>query len=175
MTYVTCPIKSYQPAVVAQKAATVDLLSDGRFTLGLGAGENLNEHVTGGGWPPVNVLAEAVEIIRGLRTGSYVNFDGRNFQVYSAKVWDLQGQLPKLAIAATGEQSCQLAGQRVDVEALDELVGIAVQVVAGRVEKCPGYGQRSAQFVRGVGREKRPLFGAVCQGSSSTMSTRTSS
>ncbi|HWJ63228.1 MAG TPA: LLM class flavin-dependent oxidoreductase, partial [Acidimicrobiales bacterium] len=47
MTYVTCPIKRYHPAIVAQKAATVALLADGRFTLGLGAGENLNEHVTG--------------------------------------------------------------------------------------------------------------------------------
>ena len=54
MTYVTCPIKRYHPTVVAQKAATVAIMSDGRFTLGLGAGENLNEHVTGGGWPPVN-------------------------------------------------------------------------------------------------------------------------
>src|SRR4051812_27740794 len=51
MTYVTCPILRYHPAVVAQKAATMELLSDGRFTLGLGAGENLNEHVVGGGWP----------------------------------------------------------------------------------------------------------------------------
>ena len=51
MTYVTCPIRRYHPAVVAQKAATMQLLSDGRFTLGLGAGENLNEHIVGGGWP----------------------------------------------------------------------------------------------------------------------------
>ena len=51
-TYVTCPIFRYHPAVVAQKAATLQILSDGRFTLGLGAGENLNEHVVGGGWPP---------------------------------------------------------------------------------------------------------------------------
>ncbi|MBF6558470.1 MAG: TIGR03557 family F420-dependent LLM class oxidoreductase [Acidimicrobiales bacterium] len=51
MTYVTCPTRRYHPTVVAQKAATVQLLSDGRFTLGLGAGENLNEHVVGGGWP----------------------------------------------------------------------------------------------------------------------------
>jgi G6PDH family F420-dependent oxidoreductase len=51
MTYVTCPTKRYHPAVVAQKAATVQLLSQGRFTLGLGAGENLNEHVTGGQAP----------------------------------------------------------------------------------------------------------------------------
>ena len=56
------------PAVVAQKASTVAIMSDGRFTLGLGAGENLNEHVTGGGWPPVNtrheMLREALEIIK---------------------------------------------------------------------------------------------------------------
>src|ERR1700710_3258141 len=55
MTYVTCPTFRYHPAVVAQKAATVQLLSEGRFTLGLGAGENLNEHVVGAGWPPANV------------------------------------------------------------------------------------------------------------------------
>ena len=68
MTYVTCPIRRYHPAVVAQKAATMQLLSDGRFTLGLGAGENLNEHIVGGQWPIVGVrhemLEEAVEIIR---------------------------------------------------------------------------------------------------------------
>ena len=89
MTYVTCPIKRYHPAVVAQKAATVGVLADGRFTLGLGAGENLNEHVTGGGWPPVNVrhqmLEEAVDIIRSLWAGGYVSVDGRHFQVDSAK------------------------------------------------------------------------------------------
>ena len=51
MSYVTCPIRRYHPAVVAQKAATMQLLSDGRFTLGLGVGENLNEHIIGGHWP----------------------------------------------------------------------------------------------------------------------------
>src|SRR5215203_6411825 len=53
-TYVTCPSFRYHPAVVAQKAATLQLLADGRFTLGLGAGENLNEHVVGGRWPTVS-------------------------------------------------------------------------------------------------------------------------
>ena len=52
MTYVTCPTMRYHPAVVAQKAATMQLLTDGRFTLGVGAGENLNEHVVGGDGPP---------------------------------------------------------------------------------------------------------------------------
>ncbi|NED90268.1 LLM class flavin-dependent oxidoreductase, partial [Streptomyces sp. SID11233] len=70
MTYVTCPTVRYHPAVVAQKAATVQLLSQGRFRLGLGSGENLNEHVVGHGWPtaPVRVemLEEAVGIIRAL-------------------------------------------------------------------------------------------------------------
>src|ERR671917_400366 len=58
MTYVTTPHLRYHPAIVAQKAATVALLSDGRFTLGLGAGENLNEHVVGQDWPPANTRHE---------------------------------------------------------------------------------------------------------------------
>jgi G6PDH family F420-dependent oxidoreductase len=118
MTYVTCPIKRYHPAVVAQKAATMALLSDGRFTLGLGAGENLNEHVTGGGWPPVNtrhaMLAEAIDIITELWAGGYVNYDGRYFQVDSAKVWDLPETPTPLALAVSGRNSCALAGAKAD-------------------------------------------------------------
>src|SRR3954454_9498997 len=70
MTYVTCPIMRYHPAVVAQKAATVALLSEGRFPLGLGSGENLNEHVVGRVWPTADVrqemLDDSVTIIREL-------------------------------------------------------------------------------------------------------------
>ena len=73
MTYVTCPTMRYHPAVVAQQAATLALLSDNRFTLGLGAGENLNEHVIGDGWPDADqrqeMLTEAVSIIRALLDG----------------------------------------------------------------------------------------------------------
>jgi hypothetical protein len=89
MSYVSCPIGRYHPAVVAQKAATMQLLSDGRFTLGLGAGENLNEHIVGGRWPLVGVrhqmLAEAVEIIRALWAGGTVTYRGRHFEVESAR------------------------------------------------------------------------------------------
>jgi G6PDH family F420-dependent oxidoreductase len=73
MTYVTCPTLRYHPAIVAQKAATVQILSGGRFRLGLGAGENLNEHVVGQRWPAVGerhpMLVEATEIIKELLGG----------------------------------------------------------------------------------------------------------
>src|SRR3954449_3765953 len=86
MTYVTSPILRYHPAVVAQKAATVQILSGGRFRLALGAAENLNEHVVGKDWPAVGkrhaMLAEAVAIIAGLfdADGSF-NYRGRWFDV----------------------------------------------------------------------------------------------
>jgi G6PDH family F420-dependent oxidoreductase len=94
---------------VAQKAATVQTLSDGRFTLGLGAGENLNEHVVGAGWPPANVrhemLAEAVQIIGGLFDGGYFSYAGDHFRVDSAKLWDLPEIRTPIAVAVSGSQS----------------------------------------------------------------------
>src|SRR3954452_9130212 len=90
MTYVTCPTFRYHPAVVAQQAATLQILSGGRFPPGLGAGENLNEHVVGEGWPPADVrhemVMEALQIIRDLFDGGYVNFRGEHFDVESAKL-----------------------------------------------------------------------------------------
>lgn len=119
MTYVTCPTVRYHPAIVAQQAATVALLSEGRFTLGLGAGENLNEHVVGQGWQPANVrherLTEAVEIIRQLFGGEYVNYRGQHFAVDSAKLWDVPDSPPPIGIAVSGAQSCTLAGEHADL------------------------------------------------------------
>jgi G6PDH family F420-dependent oxidoreductase len=119
MSYVTCPTMRYHPAVVAQQAATVDVLSGGRFTLGLGSGENLNEHVVGRGWPAANVrqemLDEAVQIIRALFDGGYVNFSGQHFRVDSAKLWDLESSGPRIGVAVSGAQSVALAGTHADV------------------------------------------------------------
>jgi G6PDH family F420-dependent oxidoreductase len=119
MTYVTCPTFRYHPAVVAQKAATVQLLAEGRFTLGVGSGENLNEHVVGGGWPSVDVrhemLTEALEIIRGLFAGGYVTFHGEHYDVESAKLWDLPDRPPPIGVAVSGRQSCELAARFADV------------------------------------------------------------
>ena len=130
MTYVTCPIMRYHPTVVAQKAATIGLLSGGRFTLGLGAGENLNEHVIGAGWPPANVrhemFGEAVQIVSALLDGGYVNHAGRHFRVDSAKVWDLPDQKVPIGVAVSGDQSIEkfapLADHLIAVEPKAELV-----------------------------------------------------
>ncbi|AYV25967.1 LLM class F420-dependent oxidoreductase [Streptomyces goshikiensis] len=119
MTYVTCPTVRYHPAVVAQKAATLQLLSEGRFRLGLGSGENLNEHVVGPGWPAAHVrlgmLEEAVEIIRALFAGGGVNHHGQYFDVEDARLWDLPEQPPPIGVAVSGDRSCDLAGRLADL------------------------------------------------------------
>ena len=111
MTYVTCPTIRYHPAVVAQGAATVQLLSEGRFTLGLGSGESLNEHVVGAGWPGVEtrqeMLAEAVEIIRRLHTGDLVTYRGEHFDVDSARIWDLPEQPVEIGLAVAGDRAIE--------------------------------------------------------------------
>jgi G6PDH family F420-dependent oxidoreductase len=140
MTYVTSPIMRYHPAVVAQKAATIGVLSEGRFTLGLGAGENLNEHVVGRGWPPVNVrhemFVEAIEIISQLFDGGYVSYSGQHFRVDSAKVWDLPERRVPIGAAVSGDQSIEATAPLVDhlitTEPTPELVQKWDAAVGGR-------------------------------------------
>ena len=120
MTYVTCPTVRYPPAIVAQKAATVQILSGNRFRLGLGAGENLNEHVVGRGWPAVGrrheMLSEAVDIIGALFEGDgTVNYRGRHFDVEQAQLWDLPEQRVPVGVAVSGRDSCELAGHKADL------------------------------------------------------------
>jgi len=141
MTYVTCPTMRYHPTVVAQQAATVQLLSGNRFTLGLGAGENLNEHVVGRGWPPVNVrhemLVEAVQIISALFDGGHVNFAGDHFRVDSAKLWDLPDIRVPIAVAVSGEQSVQRFAPLADAM-------IAVEPEAALCDEWDRTGRRDA-------------------------------
>ncbi|MEU1362272.1 TIGR03557 family F420-dependent LLM class oxidoreductase [Micromonospora zamorensis] len=114
MSFVTCPIRRYHPAVVAQKASTIGALSDGRFTLGLGAGENLNEHVVGG-WPHVQqrheMFEEALQIIRPLLNGETLTFSGNHFDVPDAYIWDRPERPVPMAVAASGRQSATLAAE----------------------------------------------------------------
>ena len=130
MTYVTCPTIRYHPAVVAQKAATLGVLSRGRFTLGLGSGENLNEHVVGERWPAVgerqDMLTEATLIIRALLEGDLVTFEGTHFRVDAAKVWDLPDERVEIGVAVSGtasiEQFAPLADHLVAVAPEESLV-----------------------------------------------------
>ncbi|MEN8706441.1 MAG: TIGR03557 family F420-dependent LLM class oxidoreductase [Nocardioides marinisabuli] len=130
MTYITCPTMRYHPAVVAQKAATMALLSEGRFTLGLGSGENLNEHTVGHGWPAVDtrqeMLVEAVEIIRALHAGDLVTYRGEHFDVDSSRVWDLPDEPVRLALAVAGDKGVErfapLADDLIAVEPDPDLV-----------------------------------------------------
>jgi G6PDH family F420-dependent oxidoreductase len=130
MTYVTCPTMRYHPAVVAQQAATVQILADGRFTLGLGSGENLNEHVVGHGWPTVkrrqDMLREAIQIIRELFTGEVVDWKGDYFEVDSARLWDVPEVPVAIAAAVSGQRSVEtfspLADHLIAVEPKKDLV-----------------------------------------------------
>jgi G6PDH family F420-dependent oxidoreductase len=123
VSLVTAPIIRYHPAIVAQKAATMGALSGGRFELGLGAGENLNEHVVGEGWPPAStrheMLAEAIEIIRSLFGGGYVTHHGEHYDVEDAKLYTLPDEPVPLYLAVSGAKSIELA-----VQTADGMVGI---------------------------------------------------
>ncbi|MFC4564321.1 TIGR03557 family F420-dependent LLM class oxidoreductase [Nocardiopsis mangrovi] len=115
VTGVTCPFIRYHPAIIAQAAATTALLSDGRFTLGVGSGERLNEHVVGRGWPAVAqrqaMLRESLEIIRLLWLGGYRSYQGEHLALEDARVFDLPDTPPGIAIAAGGPGSARLAAE----------------------------------------------------------------
>jgi len=114
-TGVTCPTIRIHPAIIAQAAATIADMMPGRFFLGLGSGENLNEHIIGERWPPADVrlemLEEAVDVIRTLWKGGQQSYYGDYFKVENAQIYTLPGDLPKILIAGGGEKSAKLAGR----------------------------------------------------------------
>jgi len=118
VSLVTCPTIRYHPAIVAQKAATVAVMSEGRFRLGVGAGENLNEHVVGRGWPPVRVrhemLEEAIEIMRSLWEGHYYSHEGKHYVVHDARIFTLPEEPPPVYVAVSGAASVALAARAGD-------------------------------------------------------------
>ncbi|RAY16444.1 LLM class F420-dependent oxidoreductase [Actinomadura craniellae] len=114
-TGVTCPTVRYHPAIIAQAAATLAVMSDGRFTLGIGAGERLNEHVVGGFPDSVTtrheMLREALEIIRLLWQGGYRSYEGKHLQLRDARVFDLPERPPVIAVAAGGRKAARTAAE----------------------------------------------------------------
>ena len=170
MTYVTCPTMRYHPAVVAQKAATLAVLSDERFILGLGAGENLNEHVVGARWPAVgerhDMLEEALVIIRELLDGERVTCDGEHFRVDPARLWDLPDGPVEIgrrrfrrAVVSTGSPRSPTTSSprsRTPIRSEWRAAAAARRVCrhAGPSARCPCAGTRRR---RGLGRA--PTFG----------------
>lgn len=114
-TGVTCPILRTHPAIVAHAAATASLLTSGRFFLGVGTGENLNEHILGDRWPRpairLRMLEEAVEIIRALWTGDTVDVEGEFYEVENARIFDAPPSPPDIVVSGFGPAAITLAGR----------------------------------------------------------------
>jgi G6PDH family F420-dependent oxidoreductase len=114
-TGVTCPTVRTHPAIVAHAAATAEAMMPGRFTLGVGTGEALNEHIFGDRWPPIEIrqamLAEAVEVIRKLWEGGTVNHHGEHYTVEDARLFTLPESPPPIIVAAAGKKAAELAGR----------------------------------------------------------------
>ena len=115
VTGVTCPSVRIHPAVVAHAAATAGVMLEGRFALGVGSGENLNEHILGDRWPeaPVRLemLEEAVEVIRMLWEGGQKSHHGRHYTVENARIFDLPERPIPIMVAGSGRLSTTLAGR----------------------------------------------------------------
>ncbi len=146
-TGVTCPTVRIHPAVVAQAAATSAAIMPGRFFLGVGTGENLNEHVTGARWPAAaerqEMLEEAVEVIRQLWQGGMQTHRGRHYHVENARLYTLPDEPPPLYVAAGGERSAELAG-RIG----DGLIGTAPS-------------KETIQTFEGAGGRDKPRYGQL--------------
>jgi G6PDH family F420-dependent oxidoreductase len=114
-TAVTCPTVRIHPAVIAQAAATSAVLHSGRFVLGVGSGEALNEHIFGDPWPQTDVrlemLEEAVEVIRALWAGDFVNHHGRHYTVEHARIYTRPDTPPPIYVSGFGPKSIELAGR----------------------------------------------------------------
>ena len=131
-TAVTCPGFRYHPAVIAHAAATLGAMFPGRFWLGLGAGEALNEHIMGGEWPEIGVrsamMFEAIEIINKLFTGTVTKHRGDHFKLESAKLYTRPAEPVKVYVATAGPVNARKTGRLADgmitVGAADEKIGM---------------------------------------------------
>jgi len=160
-TGVTCPTVRIHPAIVAQAAATAAAMMPGRFFLGVGTGENLNEHIIGQHWPPFDVreamLEEAVEVIRHLWEGETVSFWGSFYTVEDARLFTLPDESPPLMVAASGSKMAETAGRIGD----------------GLINTSPD--AEIVQTFQAEGDEQRPCYGqmTVCWAPSAEEARRT--
>jgi coenzyme F420-dependent glucose-6-phosphate dehydrogenase len=147
-TGVTCPMIRIHPAIIAQAAATTAAMMPGRFFLGVGTGENLNEHILGDKWPDWDVrarmLTESLEVIRELWKGEVTSFDGEFYEVENARIYTLPPDPIPIMVAASGERAAKLAGE----------IGDGFITTAPKPELIKA-------FDGGRRRAKRPLYAQV--------------
>jgi coenzyme F420-dependent glucose-6-phosphate dehydrogenase len=162
-TGVTCPTMRIHPAIVAQAAATSQVMMEGRFFLGVGTGEELNEHVTGARWPNpkerLEMLEEAIEILRLLWQGGYQSHHGSHYTVEQARIFTLPDEPPPIAVAASKANAAKLAGRLGDA-----LISVAPdQELVQEFEQAggngkPRYGQLHVCYDEDEERARRTAF-----------------
>jgi G6PDH family F420-dependent oxidoreductase len=162
-TGVTCPTIRTHPAIIAHAAATVAAMLPGRFFLGVGTGENLNEHILGDRWPPVDVrqemLDEAVDVIRLLWQGGEKSFYGSYYMVENARLYTLPDEPPPIYVAASGPSSGALAGLIGDgliTTSPSESVAEAFRLGGGAGK--PMYGQATVCWAKTEPEARRTAF-----------------
>ncbi len=165
-TAVTCPLVRLHPAIVAHAAATAQALFGGRFFLGVGTGENLNEHVLGDRWPRADerleMLEEAVEIVRKLFGGEYETYRGKHYTVEQAKLYDAPPVPAPIIVAAKAENAARLAASIGDGTMNTSPDAEIVQIYRDAGGKGPIYGKVAGAFAhdeptaRRLARERQP-------------------
>jgi coenzyme F420-dependent glucose-6-phosphate dehydrogenase len=145
LTGVTCPTQRIHPAIVAQAAATAAQLMPGRFSLGVGTGEALNEHITGERWPSTverqDRLAEAIEVIRALWEGELTSHRGEYYRVENARIYSMPEEPPPLLVAVAGERSVELASEHGDGIIGTSPIAESVDQFRKEGGEGPAYGQ----------------------------------
>jgi G6PDH family F420-dependent oxidoreductase len=174
-TAVTCPLVRIHPAIVAHAAATSQGLLSGRF-LGIGNGENLNEHILGDRWARpderLEMLGEAVDVIRALFGGEYETYRGKHYTVEQARLYDMPDAPPPIVIAPANPDAARLAGEQGDGLMSVEPSELVVREFKGAGGTGPCYGKitgayaRDVDAARKIGRERQPntaMGGALSQ------------
>jgi len=165
-TAVTCPLIRIHPAVVAHAAATAQALLSGRFFLGVGTGENLNEHVLGNRWPRADerleMLEEAIDIIRALLGGDYETYRGDHYTVEQTKLYDAPKEPPPIIVAAKADNAAKLAAAKGDGTMNTSPDEEIVKIFRDAGGKGPIYGKVAGAFAaseeeaRRIAKERQP-------------------
>jgi G6PDH family F420-dependent oxidoreductase len=165
-TAVTCPLIRMHPAIVAHAAATAQSLMEGRFFLGVGTGENLNEHILGDRWPRADerleMLDEAIDVIRALFGGEYETYRGKHYTVEQAKLYDAPSDPAPIVVAAKAENAAKLAAAKGDGTMNTSPDEKIVKIFKDAGGKGPIYGKVAGAFApsedeaRKIAKERQP-------------------